>query len=126
MSELCKFVWAGSLALFLAALTSDQSKVVTSFYGNSRWFLLLAAICGSLSMVFEYLQFVSGYKHAVNFVTWIERQVTARTPITCSSYNQNTTTGLSRLNDAFFVAKNISALAAAVLIALAVIRFAFA
>ncbi len=125
MSELCKFVWAGSLALFFAVLTSAKTDAAYSFYDDTKKFLLAAAICGSLSLLCEYLQFASGYNHAARVVAWIEQKSIVGSPITYTNYNQHTKSALTCMNDAFFVIKNFLAIASAALIAFAVIRFAF-
>jgi len=124
ISELCKFIWAGSLAIFYATLTTASGDAAHAFYDKSRTYLLLGAIFGSLCLVFEYLQLISGYKHAVDFVDWVEKKVKAKETITKSSYNERTVSVFSFLNDKFFLAKNSCAVVSAALIAFAVIRFA--
>jgi hypothetical protein len=56
ISDLCKYVWGGALAIFYALVTSDPTGSAYKFLGSQRYVLFIAAIAGSLAFLFDYLQ----------------------------------------------------------------------
>ncbi len=119
ISELCKYIWAGSLAFFYATLSSAKDTVAYTFYQQNRHFIFAAAICGSIALIADYVQNLCGFKHAGAIVHWIED-----TPnITRNQFNAHTTTIYSKLNTVFFVLKNFCCIAAALLTAYSLLNF---
>jgi len=116
LSELCKYVWAGSLAITYALATTE--KVVPAFTGVHRLLWIAAAGAGALALLFDYLQYLAAFIHARGFVDWIE---SAPKPIDREQFNRNTISAYSQANAFFFWAKNFVVFVAAALIASAVI-----
>ena len=113
ISELCKFVWAGALAVFYALVTAEPTSAASKFMAAQRPLLFIAAIAGALAFVFDYLQNITAYIQATRMVNWIE----ARAAIDRSEYNGKTKDFWARANEVFFIVKNVAVLIAAVLIA---------
>jgi hypothetical protein len=118
ISELCKYVWAGALAIFYALVTSDPTSSAYKFLGNQRSLLFVAAIAGSLAFLFDYLQNISAYLHARLLVSWMERT----DPIPREEFNRRTTSVFSWANALFFFAKNIAVLITAALVSYVILR----
>src|SRR5436309_15110450 len=68
ISELCKYVWVGSLAIFYALVTAPTEK----FTNHQRSLLFIAASAGALAFLFDYLQNLSAYLHARFFADWLK------------------------------------------------------
>jgi hypothetical protein len=119
ISELCKYVWAGSLAFFYATLSSAKDTVAYAFYQQNSRYIVGAAVCGSIALIADYAQNISGFKHASKLVYWIENTKN----ITKDQFNAHTTTVYSRLNTFFFGIKNVSCVGAALLTAYSIINF---
>jgi hypothetical protein len=113
ISELCKFVWAGALAIFYALVTAEPTSAASKFMAAQRPLLFIAAIAGALAFVFDYLQNITAYIQATRMVQWIE----ARNQIDVAEYNIRTRDFWARANELFFVIKNLAVLIAAVLVA---------
>lgn len=116
ISELCKFVWAGSLATYFALLMSPKDTPGSIFFIQSKCFLLAAAACGTAAYVCDYLQSIYGYSHAMRIVSWIHQE----DDVTYTKFNQMTESKYSRLNSLFFILKNVFAIIAAVLLVCAI------
>jgi hypothetical protein len=119
ISELCKFIWAGSLAFFYATLSSGKDTVAFAFYQQNRPYIFAAAVFGSIGLISDYAQNVCGFKHAGELVHWIE---TTRN-ITRDQFNAHTTTIYSKFNTFFFGLKIICCIAAAALTAYSILNF---
>ena len=113
ISELCKFVWAGALAIFYALVTADPTGGAAKFIGAQRPLLFIAAIAGALAFLFDYLQNITAYIQATRLADWIKD----RNKIAASTYNKRTKDGWAAANAIFFVLKNIAVLVTAVLVA---------
>jgi hypothetical protein len=120
ISELCKYIWAGSLALFYAALSSGKDTVAYAFYQQNKFYIFGAAVCGSIALISDYLQNVSGLKKAEEIVGWIEKNPGN---ITRDQLTAHRTTGYSKANIFFFRLKNVCCIAAAVLTAYSIVSF---
>jgi hypothetical protein len=121
ISELCKYVWAGSLAIAYAIATNDKPNAL--FSGNQKYILIAAAGAGSLALLFDYLQYLAAFLHAKRIVQWIE---SAPKPVAQKAYNDQTVSIYSQANAFFFFAKNVAVFVSAALIALAMICAIFA
>jgi hypothetical protein len=119
ISELCKYIWAGSLAFFYATLSSGKDTVAYQFYQQNQHYIFGAAVCGSIGLIADYVQNVCGFKHAELLVDWIENT----TNITRQQLNAHTTTVYSKLNTFFFWLKNICCIGAALLTAYSILNF---
>lgn len=73
ISELCKYIWAGSLATFFALITAQQNTRAFDFYTANKTIIFATAIFGSLAFIFDYLQYLSALAHATTIVKWFER-----------------------------------------------------
>jgi len=113
ISELCKFVWAGALAIFYALVTAGPTSAASKFIGAQRPLLFIAAIAGALAFLFDYLQNITAYIQATRLVDWIKD----RNTITVTTYNKRTRDGWAIANEIFFVLKNVAVLVTAVLVA---------
>jgi len=113
ISELCKFVWAGALAIFYALVTAESASGAAKFVGSQRTLLFIAAIAGALAFLFDYLQNITAYIQATKLADWIKN----RSTIAVTTYNARTKDGWSMANEAFFVLKNLAVLVAAALVA---------
>jgi hypothetical protein len=114
LSELCKFVWAGSLAIFYALITTDPAKAGHSFSNSQRTLLFVAATAGALAFLCDYLQQFCAFMHAQRLVAWLE---SAEQEVAVEEYNERTSSVFSKANGFFFYAKNLAALFAAALVA---------
>jgi len=119
ISELCKYIWAGSLAFFYATMSSAKDTVAFAFYQQNKSYIFAAAICGSIALVADYVQNLCGFKHASKLVHWIENTRN----ITRDQLNEHTTTVYSVLNTVFFVFKNLCCIGAALLTAYSIVNF---
>jgi hypothetical protein len=119
ISELCKYIWAGSLAFFYATLSSGKDTVAYQFYQQNQRYIIGAAVCGSIALIADYVQNVCGFRHAELLVEWIENTRN----ITRKQLNAHTTTVYSKLNTFFFWLKNICCIAAALLTAYSILKF---
>lgn len=113
ISELCKYVWAGALAIFYALATTGPNSAANAFTSTQRSLLFIAAIAGALAFLFDYLQNLSAYLHARLLKHWME----TTNPIPHDEYNRRTKSVFSAANAAFFFAKNAAVLVTASLIA---------
>ena len=118
ISELCKYVWAGSLAIFYALITSDPTSTANNLLGSQRSLLFIAAIAGALAFLFDYLQNFCAYLHARLLVDWLE---SSKGAVDLDEYNRRTTSVFSMANVFFFYAKNIAVLVTAALVAYVII-----
>jgi hypothetical protein len=114
ISELCKIVWAGALAIFYALVTAEPGSAATKFIGTQRTILFAAAVAGSLALLFDYLQNISAYVHASRLTAWIARTTGT---IPAATYNAKTKDFWACANTFFFGAKNVAVLVTAVLVA---------
>jgi hypothetical protein len=114
ISDLCKYVWAGSLAIFYALVTSSTQ----TFVGQQRSLLFIAAIAGALAFLFDYLQNISAYLHASKITAWLESK---DEKIEIDEFNKQTESVYSFANQAFFVLKNIAVLVTAALVAYVIV-----
>jgi hypothetical protein len=119
ISELCKYIWAGSLAFFYATISSGKDTVAYTFYAKNQHYIFAAAVCGSIALIADYVQNVCGFRHAELLVDWIE----TTKEITRKQYNNHTTTIYSNLNTFFFWLKNICCIGAALLTAYSILNF---
>jgi len=119
ISELCKYIWAGSLAFFYATISSGKDTVAYTFYQQNQHYIFAAAVCGSIALVADYVQNVCGFRHAELLVHWIENT----SDITRKQYNAHTTTVYSKLNTFFFWLKNICCVGAALSTAYSILNF---
>jgi hypothetical protein len=117
VSELCKYVWVGSLAIAYTLATAD--KPIPAFSGGQKYILIAAAGAGSLALLFDYLQYLSAYLHARRFVRWIE---SSSGPIELKVFNGKTVSIFSYANSCFFWAKNFAVFISAILIVVAMLR----
>lgn len=118
ISELCKFVWAGALAIFYALVTAEPTSAATKFIGAQRPLLFIAAIAGSLAFLFDYMQNIAAYIHASRLTSWLSKTERA---IPVETYNARTKDCWSRANTFFFVVKNLAVLITASLVAYVII-----
>ena len=121
MSELCKYIWAGSMATLFALLTSAAGTPAASFFSANRSLIVLAAVAGSAAFLLDYLQNAAAYRHFNNVAHWIE----SRDTFTREAYNEQTNSGWLSASRGLFVVKNFCALAAAALLGASVLRFLF-
>jgi hypothetical protein len=117
ISELCKFVWAGALAIFYALVTAEPTSAASKFIGAERPFLFVAAAAGALAFLFDYLQNISAYIQATRLADWIKD----RNTISADVYNRRTKDGWSAANEFFFIAKNLAVFVSAILVAYVII-----
>jgi len=122
MSELCKYIWAGSMATLFSLLTSASDTPAAAFFLANRSLVVLAAIAGSAAFLLDYLQNAAAYKHFNEITQWIE----SRNTFTREAFNAQTTSVWLSASRGLFVAKNFSALAAAALLGASILRFLFA
>jgi hypothetical protein len=97
ISELCKYIWAGSLAFFYATLSSGKDTVAHTFYVQNKRYILATAVFASIALIADYIQNLCGLKHAETFTEWIENTEN----ILRTQYNAHTSTVYSRLNTVF-------------------------
>jgi len=121
MSELCKYIWAGSMATLFALLTAASGTPAASFFSANRMLIVISAVSGSAAFLLDYLQNAAEYQHFNTVVAWIE----GRTSFTRQEYNKQTRTAWLSAANCFFFVKNICALASAALLGLAVLRSLF-
>ena len=119
ISELCKYVWAGALAIFYALATTDPTSAANKILAGQRSILFMAAIAGTLAFLFDYLQNISAYWHAARLAKWLEEQ--SGKAIAVDDFNSRTTSFFSHANAVFFFLKNLAVLLTALLIAFAVV-----
>jgi hypothetical protein len=117
ISELCKFVWAGALAIFYALVMAEPTSAAAKFIGTQRPLLFIAAIAGALAFLFDYLQNISAHIQASKLAEWIK----ARDTISVSTYNRRTRDCWSKANGFFFVLKNLAVLITATLVAYVIV-----
>lgn len=60
ISELSRYIGFGLVAVAYAILTSDSS-VIAKLYGERQFLIVLAAAFGTLAVILDYVQFLSGY-----------------------------------------------------------------
>lgn len=60
ISDLSRYIGFGLVAVAYAILTSD-SEVIAKLYGGRQFLVLLAAAFGTLAVILDYVQFLSGY-----------------------------------------------------------------
>lgn len=113
ISELCKYVWAGALAIFYALITTDPAGPANKFLGGHRSLLFVAAAAGALAFLFDYLQNFCAYKHALSLARWLESEPGQ---ITVEEQNRRTSGVYLIANAAFFYAKNFAVLVTASLL----------
>jgi hypothetical protein len=110
LSELCKYIWAGSIATFFALLTASSGTRAFEFYSANKTIVFAAAILGSFAFLFDYLQNLSALTHAKRLVRWIEQT----DPIRIDQFNNMVASTWTRANFAFFCLKNLCAVLAAI------------
>jgi hypothetical protein len=119
ISELCKYIWAGSLAFFYATLSSGRDTIAHTFYIENKCYILATAVFASIALIADYIQNLCGLKHAETLTEWIENtEIISR-----AQYNAHTSTVYSRLNTLFFYLKNVCCIVAALLIMCSIISF---
>jgi len=117
ISELCKYVWGGSLAIFYALATAEPTSAAYKFVAPQRSALFVAASAGALAFLCDYLQVISAYLHAHFLAHWIENTA----PIPAREFNRRTSSLFSRANSFFFFSKNIAVLVTAGFVAYAIL-----
>jgi hypothetical protein len=70
MSDAARFVCAGTLALFYAAMFADRSALADFFRARGLW-LWLAADCGAAALVFDLLRSWAGLSLARQTQIWL-------------------------------------------------------
>lgn len=60
ISDLSRYIGFGLVAVAYAILTSSSADIA-SLYGERRFLVLLAAAFGTLAVILDYVQFLSGY-----------------------------------------------------------------
>jgi hypothetical protein len=116
ISELCKYSWAGALAIFFSLVVAAKDSEAARFTHGIR-FLWLAAIAGAIAFIFEFLQFIFAYIHSRRFADWLGEQRQVSKP----QHDAQTTSFLVTLNLAFFRLKIVASLLAAALVALGIL-----
>ncbi len=61
ISDLCRYIGFGLVAVVFTILSSD-SELVIGIYENYTGWLLSASVLGTLTIILDYLQFLSGYR----------------------------------------------------------------
>jgi|SRR5580693_3356422 hypothetical protein len=122
ISEVCKYIWAGSLAFFYATLSSGTDTVAHTFYIQNKCYIFATAVFASIALIADYVQNLCGLKHAETLTEWIE-SIENTENISRTQYNAHTSTVYSKLNSLFFYLKNVCCIAAALLIMCSIIRF---
>lgn len=122
ISELCKYVWAGALAIFYALVTAEPTSAAAKFVGVQRPLLFIAAIAGSLAFLFDYLQNITAHIHASKLTSWLANTSGA---ILRKEYDKRLGDVWAQANTYLFVAKNVAVLAAATLVAAVIIMSFF-
>jgi hypothetical protein len=116
ISELCKYIWAGSLATFFALITAQQNTRAFDFYSASKTIIFAAAIFGSLAFLFDYLQYVSGLVQATKVKKWFE----GTTDPNPADFGPVAHSLWTKANFVFFCAKNAFAALAAISMIIAI------
>jgi hypothetical protein len=122
ISELCKYIWAGSLAFFYATLSSGKDTVAHTFYIQNKGYILATAVFASIALIADYIQNLCALKHAEILTEWIE-SIEDTKNISRTQYNAHTSTVYSRLNTVSFNLKNVFCVIAALLIMCSIISF---
>jgi hypothetical protein len=122
ISELCKYIWAGSLAFFYATLSSGRDTVAHTFYIQNKCYIFATAVFASIALIADYIQNLCGLKHAETLTEWIE-SIEDTEKISRTQYNAHTSTVYSRLNTLFFNLKNACCIVAALLVMCSIISF---
>jgi hypothetical protein len=116
LSELCKYIWAGSLATFFALITAQQNTRAFDFYTTNKTIIFAAAIFGSLAFIFDYLQYLSALVHATRVAKWFERTPDANS----EDFSRVAHSLWTKANFLFFCTKNAFAALAAISMIIAI------
>jgi hypothetical protein len=100
-------------------MSAGKDTVAFAFYQQNKGYVFIAAICGSLALVADYIQNLAGFKHASVLTGWIE----TTSNITRNQLNDHTTTFYSVINSVFFIFKNACCIIAATLTAVSILNF---
>jgi hypothetical protein len=117
ISELCKYVWAGSLAIFYALISAEQTSAAHRLIGSERSLLFIAAISGALAFVFDYLQNFCTYLHSLFLANWMESQ----DPIATDEYDRRIKSKFSIASEICFYIKNVAVMLTAGLVAYVIV-----
>jgi hypothetical protein len=119
ISEWCKFIWAGSIATFFALLTAAKDSQGATLFSATKYILLASAACGTIALVCDYFQNVSGDIHSEKITKWIEMQ----NRITYGEFNTKVKDAYTKMNGIFFILKNCFTIISAALIVIAILVF---
>jgi hypothetical protein len=119
MSDLCRYIWAGSLATFFSLLLAAEKTRAFEFYAANKSLLLVIVILSSAALLLDYVQSIAGFRTAGSVANWVE----GGPPYRQADYQALADSGWFRLNVWCFVLKNICAIAAAILLGIAVWTF---
>jgi hypothetical protein len=119
MSELCRYIWAGSLATFFSLLLAGERTRAVEFYAANKSLLLVIVILSSAALLLDYVQNWAGFRTAKSVIDWVERS----SRHTRAGYLAVIDSPWLRLNVWCFALKNICAILAAILLGYAVCTF---
>ena len=119
ISELCRYIWAGSLATFFSLLLAAKDTRAFDFYSASKSLLLVIVILSSVALLLDYVQNMAGFRTAKSITNWAEHSPRH----TRKAYLALVNSPWLRLNVLCFVLKNICAIVAAILLGAAVWTF---
>jgi hypothetical protein len=119
MSELCRYIWAGSLATFFSLLLAAEHTRAFDFYVANKSLLLVIVILSSAALSLDYVQSWAGFRTAKSVIDWVENS----SRYTRASYLVAIDSPWIKLNVFCFVLKNICAIVAAILLGYAVWTF---
>lgn len=104
ISDLCRYIGFGLVAVVFTILSSD-SKLIIGIYENYKGWLLIASVLGILTIILDYLQFLSGYRVVQKALGNIE-----------GDYLYDDTSFWYWLRNFAFMAKQISAFSGAIIL----------
>jgi hypothetical protein len=119
MSELCRYIWAGSLAAFFSLLLAAEGTRAFKFYTDNKSLLLAVVIMSSAALLLDYVQSWAGFRTAKSVIDWVENS----SRYTRASYLVAIDSPWIKLNVFCFALKNICAILAAILLGYAVWSF---
>jgi hypothetical protein len=119
MSELCRYIWAGSLATFFSLLLAAPNTRAFDFYAANKSLLLAVVVLSSVALTLDYVQNWAGFRTAGSVINWVENAPR----YTRVSYLRAIDSQWLQLNVLCFVFKNFCAITAAILLGIAVWTF---
>ena len=127
LSDVAKFVWAGTLALFYGAMFADKGALADFFHAGGLW-LWLAAICGGAALAFDLVKNWAGLTLSRDAQVWLIAHWKQKGGSDfVKAYNANLRAAkrlflpLRLLNRTMFALSILASLAAAALVAVAVV-----